>query len=76
MALRRTDVDRLRHVNNAAYWAPVEEHLADRLRAPHRATLEYRRPVDLGDLVELRRHGDGLWFTVAGSVRAAAILGD
>ena len=52
--LRATDVDRLRHVNNAAYWAPVEEHLAARLRAPHRAMLEYRQPLDLRRPVELR----------------------
>ncbi len=73
--LRATDVDRLRHVNNAAYWAPVEEHLAARLSAPQRATLEYRQPLDLGDVVELRLHDAGLWFTVGDSVRAAAILG-
>ena len=72
--LRATDVDRLAHVNNAAYWAPVEEHLAARLTAPHRAVLEYRQPLDLGDAVELRASGDGLWFTVDGAVRAAAIL--
>jgi acyl-ACP thioesterase len=73
--LRATDVDRLGHVNNAAYWAPVEEHLAARLRLPHRALLEYRQPLDLGDIVELRVHDAGLWFTVDGAVRAAAILG-
>jgi len=73
--LRTTDVDRLRHVNNAAYWAPVEEHLASLLRSPHRATLEYRQPLDLDDAVELRIQDTGLWFTVDGSVRAAAILG-
>ncbi|HEX4527475.1 MAG TPA: acyl-ACP thioesterase domain-containing protein [Gaiellaceae bacterium] len=73
--LRATDVDRLGHVNNAAYWPPVEEHLAAILREPHRAVLEYRQPLDLGDSVELRRSGDGLWFTVGDSVRAAAILG-
>ena len=72
--LRATDVDRLAHVNNAAYWAPVEEHLAARLTAPHRAVLEYRQPLDLGDAVELRASGDALWFTVDGAVRAAAIL--
>ena len=73
--LRATDGDRLGHVNNAAYWAPVEEHLAARLRLPHRALLEYRQPLDLGDIVELRVHDAGLWFTVDGAVRAAAILG-
>lgn len=73
--LRATDVDRLRHVNNAAYWAPVEELFAPRLRAPHRATLEYRQPLDVDDPLELRVAGGGIWFTVGGAVRAAAILG-
>jgi acyl-ACP thioesterase len=72
--LRATDVDRLRHVNNAAYWAPVEEHLAAQLREPHHATLEYRQPLDLDDPLELRLSGRGLWFTIGDSVRAAAIL--
>jgi acyl-ACP thioesterase len=72
--LRATEVDRLRHVNNAAYWAPVEELFGDRLREPHHAVLEYRRPLDLGDALELRHTDDGLWFTVGGAVRAAAIL--
>ena len=72
--LRATDVDRLRHVNNAAYWPPVEEHLADLLREPHRAVLEYRQPLDLGDPLELRLSDGGLWFTVGDSVRAGAIL--
>ena len=74
-SLRATDVDRLRHVNNAAYWAPVEEHFAASLRDGHRATLEYRRPLDLGDRLELRVAGRGLWFTVGEAVCAAAILG-
>jgi acyl-ACP thioesterase len=72
--VRATDVDRLQHVNNAAYWAPVEELLAARLREPLRATLEYRQPLDFGDRVDVRMAGDGLWFTVAGQIHAAAIL--
>jgi acyl-ACP thioesterase len=38
-------------MNNAAYWIPVEELLAahrDR-RAPMRAELEYRAPVEVGN---------------------------
>ena len=44
------------HVNNAAYWAAVEERLLkhDRdVRLPHRARLDYRHPIDLGEDVEL-----------------------
>jgi acyl-ACP thioesterase len=70
--LRSTDIDQLGHVNNAAYWIAVEEHFA--LTAPHRAVLEYRQPVDLGDPVELRQSDDALWFVVAGELRAAAAL--
>ena len=54
--LRATDVDRMGHVNNAAYWAAVEQRLAKHeldLRLPHRARLDYRHPIDLGDDVEL-----------------------
>jgi acyl-ACP thioesterase len=71
-ALRSTDIDQLGHVNNAAYWIALEEHLE--LASPHRAVLEYRQPVDLGDAVELQQSGDALWFVVGGGVRAAAAL--
>jgi len=72
--LRATDLDRLEHVNNAAYWAPVEEVFAPRLREPCRAVLEYRRPLDRGDPLELLRADDALWFAVAGTVCAAATV--
>ena len=54
--LRATDVDRMGHVNNAAYWAAVEHRLAGRspdVREPLRGRLDYRHPVDLGEKVEL-----------------------
>ena len=55
--LRATDVDRMGHVNNAAYWAAVEHRLSGRalldLTRPHQAWLEYRHPIDLDDRVEL-----------------------
>jgi acyl-ACP thioesterase len=70
--LRSTDIDQLGHVNNAAYWIAVEEHFE--LTGPHRAVLEYRRPLDLGDAVELRQSDDALWFVVGGDTRAAAAL--
>jgi acyl-ACP thioesterase len=59
-------------VNNAAYWIAVEEHFE--LTAPHRAVLEYRQPLDLGDPVGLLRSGEALWFVVGGDVRGAAAL--
>lgn len=72
--LRVTDVDRLGHVNNAAYWAPFEEVFAGRLGGRLHALLEYRRPIDLGERVELAVDGGSLWLVVGGEVRAAARL--
>lgn len=75
--LRATDVDRMGHVNNAAYWAAVEQRLVERepdLRRPHRARLDYRHPIDLGEHVELAedaRHGRyGAAFVVGDVVKA------
>ena len=55
--LRASDIDRMGHVNNAAYWAAVEHRLAGASRLdlarPHRAWLEYRHPMDFDDRVEL-----------------------
>ena len=52
--LRFTDFDVLNHVNNAVYWEAVEEELARRreLRAPLRAELEHRAPIEPGAEVE------------------------
>ena len=76
-ALRATDVDRMGHVNNAAYWAAVEQRLVGRMpdiRAPHRARLDYRHPLDLGHEVELTEDAadDGYRaaFVVGEAVRA------
>ncbi len=77
--LRATDVDRMGHVNNAAYWAAVEHRLAAHepdLRRPLRAQLEYRHPIDLGERVELAEEiRDGRYgaaFLVDGVVKAVA----
>jgi len=72
--LRVVDVDRLGHVNNAAYWAPVEELWAGRLGGRLKAVLEYRRPIDLGERVRIAHDGDLLWLVVDGEVRSAARL--
>ncbi len=71
--LRATDVDRMAHVNNAAYWAAVEHRLVGRepdLRRPHRARLDYRHPVDLDEQVELAEDFSD------GSYGAAFVVGD
>lgn len=79
--LRRTDFDVLGHVNNAAYWAAVEEVLGERpdlVAGPHRAVVEFAKAIDPGMEVSLAvQHGEGemaLWFEVAGAVHASAHL--
>jgi acyl-ACP thioesterase len=51
--LRFSDFDVLAHVNNAAYWEPVEEELAERreLRAPLTAIVEHATAIERGDRV-------------------------
>jgi hypothetical protein len=61
-------------VNHAAYWAPLEDAWSGRLDGRLHAVLEYRRPVDLDEVVELQTDGELLWLTVAGEVRSAARL--
>jgi acyl-ACP thioesterase len=75
--LRATDVDRMGHVNNAAYWAAVEERLPEvgvDPRRPLRAQLDYRHPIDHGEPVELAESFDddgyGFAFVVESAVRA------
>jgi acyl-ACP thioesterase len=67
------------HVNNASYWSAVEHRLVDRvpdLRRPHRARLDYRHPIDLGEDVELAEEtGEGRYgaaFVVGETVKAVA----
>jgi acyl-ACP thioesterase len=77
--LRATDVDRMGHVNNATYWTAIEHRLLGRkpdLRRPHRAMLDYRHPVDLGERVEVAEDANdgryGAAFVVGERVKAVA----
>ncbi|MGD9701877.1 MAG: acyl-[acyl-carrier-protein] thioesterase [Acidimicrobiia bacterium] len=76
--LRFTDFDVLGHVNNANYWAPVEEELARRrdLRAPLRVEVEHRDAIEQGELVDVHvREGEGtveLWLVERGTTRVYA----
>lgn len=78
--LRFTDFDVLAHVNNAAYWEPVEEALAARpaLRAPLRAEVEHRTAVERGAQVEVLVADDGpalaVWVVADGTVAASAVV--
>jgi acyl-ACP thioesterase len=84
-ALRAVDIDLLGHVNNAAYWAAIEEQVepgtafAHRLLGrPHRAVMEYGPGIAPGDAVELLvdEAEDHLtvWFTVRDAVQASATI--
>jgi acyl-ACP thioesterase len=68
--LRFSDFDLLGHVNNAVYWAAVEEHLD--LKAPVTVALEYRGGIDRGQATEVVVAGDSLWILASGSVAASA----
>jgi acyl-ACP thioesterase len=72
--VRMTDIDTLGHVNNAAYWAAVEQLWAHRFDAPATVVLEYRKPIDEQDDVSLAHSGGNLWLTVGSDVRAAAAV--
>jgi acyl-ACP thioesterase len=66
---RFTDFDALDHVNNAVYWAVVEEHLARRrdLRAPFVVEVEHRNAVERDHEVAVVAQADsdgGLWVWV------------
>lgn len=72
--VRRADFDLLGHVNNAIYWAMVEEHLD--VSAPGRFELEYRGGIDPHQAVELvvDEPAGQLWALAAGTVAASAHL--
>jgi acyl-ACP thioesterase len=78
--LRAADVDLLGHVNNAVHWTAVEELLARSaldLAAPCRALLDYHRPLDLDDALELVAYdgsGLSLAFVADGVTKAVARL--
>jgi acyl-ACP thioesterase len=79
--LRYVDYDVLGHMNNAAYWAVVEEELGRRrdLRAPLRAELEFRNAVERGHQVDVITEpidgGVAVWLVGdTGMVHASARL--
>jgi acyl-ACP thioesterase len=75
--LRASDFDVLGHVNNAAYWEPVEQLLACRLPGaqPQRAEIEFRAGIDPGDEPVIATAVEGsvfaAWFLVDDTVRAS-----
>ena len=69
---RFADFDVLGHVNNAVYWAIVEEFLD--LSAPVAIELEYRGGIDRGQTVEVITGPDAVWITADHTVAATATL--
>jgi acyl-ACP thioesterase len=77
---RATGVDVVGHVNNAAYWAAIEEELTARGRPRVRtAEIEFRAGLDLADTVDLAvadtDSGFAAWLCVGGDVRASVLVG-
>ncbi len=78
---RFSDFDVMGHMNNAAYWHPVEQVLAARrhLRAPLRSELEFRTSIDPDDAVDLVvQDGEGevrIWIRSGEVVVASARVG-
>jgi acyl-ACP thioesterase len=78
--LRATDLDVVGHVNNAAYWAAIEDELARRGRPRVRhAEIEFRTGLDLAEAVDLAvadtEDGFAAWLCVDGDVRASVLVG-
>jgi acyl-ACP thioesterase len=72
---RATDVDVAGHVNNAAYWEPVEEAIW-RSAEPQSADMEieYREPAQPGEAAILRE-GSVMWVTDPAGALQASIVG-
>lgn len=71
---RVSDLDRLGHVNNAAYPAVIEEMVSGSDR-PRRIAVEYRNPIGPGETVTLVGD-DGAWWLVGDDgVRASLATG-
>jgi acyl-ACP thioesterase len=77
--LRATDLDVIGHVNNAAYWAPVEETLLRRgMPRVRRAEIEFHTGLDGGEAVTILRadrpDGCAMWLVVDDDVRASMLV--
>ncbi len=72
---RASDVDVAGHVNNAAYWEPVEEELA-RSEEPDSADMEieYREPAQPGEARLVRGEGV-IWITDRRGALHASVVG-
>ncbi len=73
-SFRAVDVDIAGHVNNAAYWQPLEEELLSEAD-PERidAEIEFRTPAQPGDKL-LIRQGPRRWLLTEGEANASIFL--
>jgi acyl-ACP thioesterase len=67
--LRFSDFDLLGHVNNAVYWAVLEECFD--VTAPTTVTVEYRGGIDRGQRAEVAVDDHELWLLADGAVAAS-----
>jgi len=76
--VRATDIDVLGHMNNAAYWAAIEDEVVRRDMSVRRAVVEYRLPIEPDDDVHLMSTmGTGaltIWLVTGAGVAAAAMV--
>lgn len=74
---RRSECDVADHVNNAAYWTPVEEELLPGAEPDvFDAEIEYRTPAQAGTYMILRA-ANGRWIVSAeGELHATMVIGD
>jgi acyl-ACP thioesterase len=71
--LRAVDHDILDHMNNAAYWVPVEEAFAGADLAG--TEIEYRVPVNPGQALDMGLDGDRMWLRGGdGTVHASVVV--
>jgi acyl-ACP thioesterase len=70
-AIRRVDLDPLRHVNNAVHWSIVEESLPEGSRRG-RGELEYLAPIEPDADLTLAVDGPSSWLVAGDRVLTAA----
>jgi acyl-ACP thioesterase len=73
---RASDADIADHVNNAAYWQPLEEQLAATGADPDAidAEIEFRDPAQPGDALIVRGES-AMWVTApSGEVHASVVF--
>ncbi len=68
--LRRSDLDVMGHVNNAVYWAMLEEVTLP--ASPQRTVIEHHRAMQAGERAEVCRAAAGVWVLGDGALAAVA----